>query len=397
MLFLHILCTLISLGWLYALFRSLRAMRRKRYELDSESPKASVGPLISIVIPARNEERNIEACVLSAIEQDYEKIEVIVLDDASHDQTPVLLEALLEKYTNLTVLKGDGSPLPAGWFGKPWALERAQKKAKGSWLVFVDADVVLTPQVISRCLFYARHHDLEMVTGLGNLVMKSFWEKVLQPAIGGLILAGNSLSKVNDHSQKDHNLANGQFIMISRTAYEDIGRHGAVRKDILDDIGIARALAHHDQPYHCLHLQDLFSCRMYTSFAEIWEGWTKNLFAGVRYSWKNLILTILFTYGFSSLGITLLFLASLGCTEGTVWWSWGIILTLLPLSMRLLMDVRRKQNPLYGLTHPFANLIVCALLLNSALRSTRGTVRWKGRIYKPEETQSEPLNKNSSD
>ena len=383
MFILHSFCSLIVLGWLYAIFRTLRAMKRKRFELCRDSPTAVGGELVSIVIPARNEENNIKACLLSALKQDYKEIEVIIFDDGSSDKTPEIVSSLSQEYPQLKVYQGDGSPLPKGWFGKPWALERAQQHTTGKWIVFVDADVCLAPEAISRCLAYARHHNLEMVTGLGDLTMDSFWERVLQPAIGGLILAGNSLSKVNDHKQKDHNLANGQFIMISRGAYEKIGRHSCVQADILDDIGMARALAKHDQPYHCLHLQELFSCRMYTSFSEIWEGWTKNLFAGMRYSWKNLVFTIAFTYSFSSLGITLLFLFSLGVGEFPIL-IWGIVLTLLPIAMRWLMDYRRNQNPLYGLTHPFANLIVCALLLNSAIQSSRGTVRWKGRVYKPE-------------
>ena len=272
-------------------------MKRKRFELSPSSPAAVAGELVSIVVPARNEENNIRNCLISALQQDYEDIEVIVFDDGSSDHTPDILSALSEEYPQLNVQKGDGSPLPAGWFGKPWALERAQRVASGKWIVFVDADVCLAPQAISRCLAYARHHNLEMVTGLGDLTMKTFWEKVLQPAIGGLILAGNSLSKVNDHERKEHNLANGQFIMISRNAYNTIGRHACVQADILDDIGMARALAKHNQPYHCLHLQDLFSCRMYTSFSEIWEGGPKICLLVCDILGK-ILMTILFTYSF---------------------------------------------------------------------------------------------------
>ena len=154
--------------------------------------------------------------------------------------------------------------MPTGWFGKPWALQRAQKSATGEWLAFVDADVTLQPEAVSRVIGYAQQHQLDMVTGLGNLVMESFWEKVLQPAVGGLILAGNSLSQVNNPEKKDKNLANGQFIVISREAYDRLGGHECVKANILDDIGIARAVVANDMRYHCLDLQALFDCRMYT-------------------------------------------------------------------------------------------------------------------------------------
>ena len=160
-----------------------------------------------------------------------------------------------------------------------------------------------------------------MLTELGELEVQSFWERVMQPAVGAIILAGNSLSEVNDPTKKDKNLANGQFIAISRKAYDAIGQHQCVQQNILDDIGIARAVAANNFQYHCLHLTHMFSCRMYTSFGEIWEGWTKNLFAGLRYSWKNLIGAVCFTLLFSVSGPILLILAiALSLDMGFLYW-----------------------------------------------------------------------------
>ena len=122
---------------------------------------------------------------------------------------------------------------------------------------------------------------------------------------------------------------------------------------------------------------------MYTSFSEIWEGWTKNLFAGMRYSWQNVIGAVLLTFCFNCLGFVILCLWPLGLVSTAVG-IWGLVLTLLCQAMRLLMDIRRKQNSFYGLSHAPANLIVCFLILNSAIRSQGGGVVWKGRTYKPE-------------
>ena len=125
-------------------------------------------------------------------------------------------------------------------------------------------------------------------------------------------MAGNSLSSVII-LKEGKQLANGQFILISRDAYDDIGRHAAIPSNILDDVRIARALVEHDKQYHCLYLDSLFSCRMYTSFSEIWEGWTKNLFAGLRYSIPNLVLALLFTFALAFWGICF----ALGLSIGT--------------------------------------------------------------------------------
>ena len=222
-----------------------------------------------------------------------------------------------------------------------------------------------------------------MVTGLGAMGMETFWEKVLQPAVGGLILAGNDLDGVNDPEKTDKNLANGQLIAVRRSAYDAIGGHGAVKQDILDDIGMARALVAAGKTYRCLRMRELFYCRMYTSFGEIWEGWTKNLFAGMRYSWGNVAAALIFTFLFSVSGPFLVLLAALGVV-GMEWLVWGIVLTVLMQSARTLMDVRYGQSVPFGFTHAPANVLVMALIVNSGLRTRSGSVTWKGRTYKPE-------------
>ena len=247
---------------------------KRPFRLGPDSPNLTTPVSASIVIPARNEANNIEACLLSCVAQDLQELQVVVLDDASSDGTGEIIQRLSDLYPTITALKGDGAPLPEGWYGKPWACQRAQSKATGEWLLFIDADVVIAREALSRAIAYAKENALDMVTGIGEMVMLSFWEKTLQPAVGGMILAGNSLRKVNDHERKDNNLANGQFILISREAYDAIGGHQSVQNNIIDDIGIARALVEKDLKYHCLDLHDLFKCRMYTSFGEIWEGWT---------------------------------------------------------------------------------------------------------------------------
>ena len=121
---------------------------------------------------------------------------------------------------------------------------------------------------------------------------------------------------------------------------------------------------------------------MYTSFGEIWEGWTKNLFAGLRYSIGNVVIAVLFTFLFSVLGQVLLILGAFHLVPMELFW-WGATLTLLCQSVRLIFDLRREQSVLFGLTHAPANFVVCLIVLNSMIQSLRGKVRWKGRLYKP--------------
>lgn len=374
----------ILLAWLLALVKAIRNYLHPKWVLPASAPKAPKKILVSVVIPARNEERNIGNCVQSVMEQSHEKLQIIVMNDGSTDGTGEILQELQEKEERLLVLEGEGGALPEGWFGKPWALQRAQRHATGEWLLFIDADVVLSPEAIACTVQYAIQQELDMVTGLGELDNRGFWEKVLQPVVGGLILAGNSLTAVNDPNRPERNLANGQFILISRQAYDKIGRHTAVKDNILDDIGLARALVAHNLRYHCLHLDQLFRCRMYTSFAEIWEGWTKNMFAGLQYSIPNVIIAIVFTFAFSILG-HVLFLLGIYKLVSVEMMLWGTGIMVLCQAVRLVMDWRKGMNMLYGLTHAPANVLVIGILLHSMIRSVRGTVTWKGRTYQPKQ------------
>lgn len=377
---------LVALGWVLAIVRIVRQWHRPRWVLRPSDPAAESGVSVSVVIPARNERDNIGACLDTVAAQDHPTLQIVVLDDGSTDGTTAIVNEFAERESRLTVLNG-GEGIADGWFGKPWALQRAQKHATGEWLIFVDADVRLHPHAVSRVVHAAKDAGVDMVTGLGALGAETFWEKVLQPAVGGLILAGNDLDEVNDPTKTDKNLANGQFIAISREAYDAIGGHEAVRQDILDDIGMARALVGAGRTYRCLRMRELFYCRMYTGFADIWEGWSKNLFAGMRYSWGNAIAALVFTFLFSVSGPVVL-AGALMLELELEWVWWGIVLTVLMQGARGLMDGLYKQPIAYGLTHAPANVLVMAMIVNSALQTSRGNVSWKGRTYKPSLAES---------
>ena len=154
---------MIVLGWLSALWRSSRAAAKQKWVLGPDAKSAPPGIPVSVIVPARNEAANIERCVRSVLAQDHSNIQLLVFDDASTDRTPEIL-AQLQQESPFSIVTGDGAPMPEGWFGKPWALQRAQQSAVGEWLLFIDADVVLSPQAVSRTLAYARDNELNMVT-----------------------------------------------------------------------------------------------------------------------------------------------------------------------------------------------------------------------------------------
>jgi len=369
----------IVLSWAGAWGKTIRLKTRPRWFLTADLEPGDPATLVSVVIPARDEARNLGACLDGVLAQDHPALQVVVIDDGSSDETGAILADYAARDARIVAVSGDGA-LPEGWFGKPWALHRAQARADGEWLLFIDADVRLEPGAVSRALGYAAREEQEMLTGFGNLVLESFWERVLQPAIGGLVLAANDLDVINDPTVEGRDIANGQFIFISREAYDAVGGHEAVRANILDDIGLARALSEHALPYRCLYLLRLFRCRMYTGLGEIWEGWSKNLFASMDYSWGWLSYAVFLTIMASQVGPAILALSLAGVIGGE-WAIWGAIIMVQMHAVRLAVDWIFEQPKRYAITHVPANFLMILLMVHSGLKGSFGRVSWKGREY----------------
>lgn len=369
-----------GLSWLLTALHIEDQRHRGRWTLrpGGEGPRRAAR--VSILVPARDEERNIEACLRHALAQDHLDLEVIVVDDGSTDRTGAILAALeAEEPQRLRVVKGEGAGPPEGWLGKPWACQRAGVQATGDWLLFIDADVRLHPRAVSVALGWAQDHGLDLLSGLGRMEMVSPWEKVLQPSVGALILAGNDLGKVNDPARRgERPLANGQFLLFRAEPYRALGGHEAVAGAVLDDVGMASAIVASGGSYELVMMRELFSCRMYDSLGALWQGWTKNLFIGIRRS----LPLLLFITAWVSLGSVLPFLLLPPLVLG--WLPLDLSLTTLlvcgiVLGVRYWMDGLFGNDRRYGLSLPLASLMLIALFWNSALRTWTGTVSWKGR------------------
>jgi chlorobactene glucosyltransferase len=239
-------------------------------------------PLLSIVVPARNEERNIDGCVRSLLGQTGIDVEVIVVDDGSTDATREILARLAAEFARLRVV--DGAPLPPGWAGKPWACTQGARVATGGWLLFTDADSRHAPDAAVSALAFALASGVDALTIMTFQELGSLVERALLPSILGMIVfASGSIAALNDPSLPERALANGQFILVERRAYEALGGHAALRAEIVEDLSFARALKA-DGRFR-LRLADgtaFVRVRMYQSFGELWNGFTKNVYLGAR-------------------------------------------------------------------------------------------------------------------
>ena len=374
-----------------------------QYRLDivvaPEAPPAE-GPLISVCVPARNEERNIRACVDSLLAQDYPNLEIIVLDDRSTDRTPdILRELFLESGSSLSKRHGQsptlqiitGSDLPPDWAGKPHALQQASATARGEWLCFVDTDTFLAPNTLSACYAKAIETQADMFTIMTFQVLGSFWEKVVMPLVMTALSVGFSPRKVNDPHRRDA-IANGQFILIRRLVYDAIGGHESVKDQIVEDKALAQQVKWNGYRLIVADGQRVARTRMYTSLAEMWEGWTKNIYLGLRDQagllWLGVfgafvaLTAALFLPVWPFLGFSWLldgggWMAALVSLQSLLFWGYVI-------QVRARVAEAMHISHWYALSTPLGAAVFAAMMITSAFRVLSGKgVAWKGRTYAP--------------
>lgn len=363
-----------------------------QYHLDiivKPTPPPSDVSLISVCVPARNEERNIRACVDAILAQDFPNFEVIVLDDRSTDGTSDILRQLSTQSDRLNVIHG--SNLPEGWAGKPHALFQAAASARGEWLCFVDADTFLSPAALSSCHAKAVETKADMFTIMTFQILGSFWEKVIMPIVMSALSVGFSPRRVNDPNAKDA-IANGQFIMIKRAVYDAIGGHASVKDQIVEDKAIAEHVKWNGYRLIVANGYAVARTRMYTTLAEMWEGWTKNIYLGLS---DRPSLMWLGVFGAFILLIAALVLP-LWPLAGILWFlnggSWPAMTVILQslLLWAVVIYARARVasgmgiSPWYALTLPVGAAVFAAMMVASTWKVLSGKgVRWKGRTYAP--------------
>lgn len=371
-----------------------------QYHLDivvQPAPPPSEAPLISVCVPARNEERNIRDCVESILAQDYPNFEVIILDDRSTDGTPEILHQLAAQIVATSLRQDDqlkiirGADLPGGWAGKPHALFQASSAARGEWLCFVDADTFLSPNTLSSCYAKAIETEADMFTIMTFQILGSFWEKAVMPIVMTALSVGFSPRKVNDPNSRDA-IANGQFILIKGAVYDAIGGHERVKDQIVEDKAIAQQAKWNGYRLIVANGYAVARTRMYTSLPEMWEGWTKNIYLGLS---DRPSLTLLGAFG-AFLALIAALVLPLWPLFGLVWYlqggSWlaltviakSLILWAMVIYARARVATGMGIPPWYALTLPLGAAVFAAMMFTSTWRVLSGKgVIWKGRMYTP--------------
>jgi glycosyltransferase involved in cell wall biosynthesis len=229
-------------------------------------------PTVSVIVPARNEEACLGACLQSLVSQDGVAFEVIVVDDHSTDRTRQIASSFASAHVRVI----EAGPLPTGWTGKNNAVTAGSRVARGQWLLFTDADTIHLPGSLTRSLEEAKRRGAALLSYSPEQVVKGFWEKALMPVIFAELAASFRPSQVSDpHSPAA--AANGQYILITREAYAAVGGHAAIAESLLEDVALARAVKRGGRKIFFRYGSDAVRTRMYRSFSQLREGWTKNL------------------------------------------------------------------------------------------------------------------------
>lgn len=340
-------------------------------------------PKVSILIPARNEERNIARCLEAVLAQDYANFEVIVTDDQSEDRTAAMVQAYAQRDPRVRLIAG--APLPAGWKGKGWALWQAHQQARGDWVVLLDADTRLYPSALTQLLNFAIENKIDFLNPTPFFVLGSFWERVLQPFIWDFVLLRFPRILINWAKFPD-NMAFGPCLVIRKSIYDAVEGHRRVCHSILEDVLLSKEIKKAGYKTYVVNGAAIYEVRMYTNLREVLNGWTKTAFASMNYNLPLMILAIVGMFCAAALPFLTLPIAAyayiLNGSE-TAWWFLiaGAFQCTALLGRRFLKDVYYQFPLRYIVTHPFAVFFVIYMQIDSTYKYYFGTITWKGRQY----------------
>lgn len=352
---------------------------------------AAEWPFVSIIVPARNEERNLPRLLPTLLGQRYPNFELIIVDDQSTDDTPRILADWLERDRRLRVVQG--GELPEGWKGKPHAMQQGVDAAHGDWFLFTDADTHHSPMSLSSSISHALTHNIDLFTIGPHFELVSIAEKLIMPVAYEGISVLYPPAGVNN-PKNPVAIANGQYIMIKKAVYNAAGGVARVKGHIAEDLEFGKAIKSDGYRLRIGDGRRLMSVRMYTNLAEVWEGWSKNVVLSFKGNPLQGFLAVQGVFQISLMPIVMARWAWLarraakksGSKDDIIYANWvaGLAASnaILPLAYRTRIDRLLGISPLWTLTQPIGGILFIMIMLSSVWRLLTGKgVTWKGRTY----------------
>jgi glycosyltransferase involved in cell wall biosynthesis len=370
------LTVLFSMGilvWIVFLIDGLIGLRK--IDALEDADKLENGPLLSVIVAARNEENQIRTSILSQLAQTYRNVEWILVNDRSTDSTGLVMEELKKDDQRISVLHIEG--LPKGWLGKNNALYQGFLKASGKWLLFTDADVKFEKEAFAKALHYFEKHKLDHLTVAPNLSAKTFWLK----SFVAFFLFGFSYFKrpwAANNPKSKVGTGIGAFNLVSKEAYSSFGTHEMVKMRPDDDLQLGMRMKQAGYAQRIVTALTLVEVEWYGSLQEAFIGLEKNTFAGLHYRVSMVFFAI------SGVFITnvLPFITLFSSDKIIVLLSLGIILL---SGIHYVMVIKKMTifSPVMFLVLPVtALLFIYSIIRASYLTYKRGGIMWRGTLYK---------------
>ena len=336
------------------------------------------GPVLTVCIPARNEERNVEAVVRGALSNADVPLEVLVYDDQSTDRTPAILAALRSEDARVRTVATE--PLPSGWNGKQWGCERMGQAARGQWLLFTDADVRFTPDCFARALAEAGRLDAALLSTIPREETGTFLERLVVPMIHWMLFSWLPMPRMRTTNDPATSAGCGQFLLVRRDAWLAAGGHAAFRDSMHDGIKLPRNVRRAGFHTDLYDGSDTVSCRMYRSAGETWRGFTKNAYEGLGSPVVLLVFTALEALGMLLPWVWLPVMLAQGTASiplGPTVLAWFAIGA--QLAQRTLLARRFSQRWECVVLHPVTIALLLAIQWRSWWLHVTKRRAWRGR------------------
>lgn len=337
-------------------------------KLKPKTPPLNSQPLVSILIPARNEAHTIGQTVQSILAQTYGSFHLIILDDQSDDGTAEVVKQAAGGDERVKVI--NGRSLPTGWLGKNWACHQLSQHANGSLLLFVDADVQLAPSALASLVDQQTATEADLLTIWPTQRTETWAERLVVPQLALAILAYLPILPVHYTHLIIFSAANGQCLLFTADGYTQCGGHASIKDNVVEDVALARQIKQNKRRLRMADGNRLVNCRMYQNWSEVRDGFAKNLLAGHGNSLPFLAVSTLFHW--------LIFIfPALWLLFGGGWWAVGLLLA--GMGLRLATAVFTHQRPLDALLMPLSVILMTRIAVQSVRWHLRGEAIWKGR------------------
>jgi hypothetical protein len=387
----------IGLVWLVRLLSLVPVLRRRcvlkprAYQGPPQPGKPGFpgAPRISILVAARDEEDNIEACVTSLLDQDYPNLQLIVVDDRSRDRTPAILSRLQRQGgSRLRVVTV--RELAEGWFGKSHAMREGVRVSDGDWLLFTDADCrQLSPHTVSIAMGEALTQRTDFLTIIPMLETRTVWERIIQPVCSLVIAFWFMPDRVNN-PDKSTAYANGAFMLMSRRCYNAIGGHEPVRNRLNEDIELARLAKAAGMRLRVVENKGLYQTRMYPTLRQAWRGWSR-IFAGalvspIRVATAASLIVLLGLVPWASLVAAVIGLIASSAGSAAPWSTavaaWGVVIVLEQYVLARFYSIVGIQR-VWSATYLLGATVTLAMLVNALFKVLGATTTtWRSTTYR---------------